>query len=181
MIWIESDIWWANSSGLDFFSPREQTRQDGADDWGRGERTLSQVQRAVPAAAHPARAGGSLENMRWVEKWDLQVSSKLRNVMAVYDIEHMCEYRENGISPLLIHLMFIIWLGLTIYQCSHHSNHNKVVKVRFVLINPSQVISMASIPTFWGCSSTEVFPPRPIISSSGITWTEVTFIVYRQK
>ena len=33
---------------------------------------------------------------------------------------------------------------------------------------------MASIQTSWGCSSTEASPPRLIISSSGITWTEVT-------
>ena len=109
VIGIESDTWWAKSSGLVFFSPREQTWQDGADDWGWGERALSQVQGAVPPAAHPARAGGSLENMWWVDIWDFQDSSELRNVMAVYvyNIEHMCDCRENGLIPLLIHLMFI--------------------------------------------------------------------------
>ena len=38
--------------------------QDGADVGGGGARPLSQVPRALPAAAHPTRAGGSTQNLR---------------------------------------------------------------------------------------------------------------------
>merc|ERR1712241_349184 len=42
---------------------RQPAGEDGADDGGGGARSLPQVERALPAATNPPRAGGSTENL----------------------------------------------------------------------------------------------------------------------
>lgn len=98
------------------YSARMSSREGRTDDRGWGAGSLHQVQRDFPQSAHPARTGGSTQNLRWEQRLSTAIPFR-ENTMCILFLKL---YEATRTCPW--HISF--------YIITTQSLYSKVLRIR---------------------------------------------------